>query len=100
MKLSEILQAVREQNLTKTQLESYHTTLSGLYGDLKVEEGTLLKEKALFFYERTNPETPDVKIRRAWDASPHGQRLIEVKAMIPTIKTQLNSLKSRLYLLY
>ncbi len=100
MNIIELLKAVREANLNKLQLEDYHLKLTGIYGDAMLETADLEKQKANFFYERTNGETPDIKIKRAWDASAEGQRLIYLKALVKTIAKQLQSLKSRLYSTY
>lgn len=101
MNLLETLKAVREENLTKTQLEAYHTILSGLYGDIQIEIAELKKAKAIFFveYDKENA-TPDVKIKRIWDASEKGQRLMTLESYAKATRTQLQSLKSRLYSSY
>ena len=98
MKLIDLLQAVREDNLTKTQLESYHTTLSGLYGDLMINIAKLKKEKAMF--EASDPNASVAKMKVLWKARPEGQRLIELEGYARATSTQLRSLKNRLYSIY
>lgn len=98
MTLLELLKAVREENLTKTQLESYHTTLSGLYGDLQLELARLKKEKAMF--EASDPNKSVAKMKVEWKATEKGQRLIELEGYARATATQLRSLKNRLFAIY
>lgn len=98
MTLIEILKAVKEDNLTKNQLEDYHTALSGLYADLQIEIAGLKKEKALF--EAADPNQSVAKMKVLWKASPKGQRLIQLEGYARATSTQLRSLKNRLYTTY
>lgn len=97
--LLEMLKAVREENLSKDSLENYHTTLSGLYGDIQIEIAGLKKDKAIFFIE-ADQALPDVKIKRLWDASEKGQRLIDLESYAKATRVQLLSLRNRLYSTY
>lgn len=96
--LTDMLRAVKEGNLTKTQLDNYHTALSGLYSDLQLEIADLKKKKALF--EAGEPEKSVAKMKVAWKATPEGQRLIELEGYARATSTQLRSLKNRLYNTY
>lgn len=98
MTLVEMLRAVREENLTKTDLEKYHTTLSGLYGDIQIEIAALKKEKAIF--EASDPNKSVAKMKVEWKATEKGQRLIELEGYARATSTQLRSLKNRLYAIY
>lgn len=100
MTIIELFDAVREQNLGKDKLEQYHTVLSSLYGDMQIEIAGIKKDKAIYFFERTNAETPDIKIKRAWEVTEKGQRLILLEAYVKATSKMLNSLKSRLYSMY
>lgn len=95
--LAEILKSVREENLSRGALEKYEQALAGIYADYMLEIGALKKERALFILERTNPETPDVKIKRLWDAGTPGQRLIELEANVKAVSTMTRSVRSRIY---
>ena len=97
--LIETLKAVREESLTKTSLEHYHTVLSGFKTDIKLEIATLKKVKAIFMYEKNQTESR-VKNKDEWDASEQGQRLIDLIGMLGAVSTQLDSLRSRLYQTY
>ena|ERR1035437_10266548 len=99
MKLQEALTKVREQNLTKQQLEDYHLMLSGLYGEMKIEIGTLKKEKAMFIADR-KPEDSIISRKSAFEATKSGQRLIELESYASATSVMLGSIKSRLYSIY
>jgi hypothetical protein len=101
MTLTELLKAVREENLTKTDLERYHLTLSGFYGDIKLETAELKKKKALFIYEKKQEGLSNVDRVNMWEITLEGQRLIYLdKGLAPAVRTQLESLKSRLFSTY
>ena len=100
MTLLELFSAVKEQNLTKTQLENYHSVLSSLYADMSIEVAEIKKERAMYFYKLTNPQTPDIKIKRSWEVTEKGQRLILVEAYVKATSKLLSCLKSRLYSIY
>lgn len=98
--LSKLFKSIREENLSRGMLEQYEQQLSGTYAEMMVEIGSLKKEKALFILERTNPETPDVKIKRLFDGNPNGQRLIELEANVKAVGTMMRSIRSRIYQSY
>lgn len=95
MKLVDLLQSVKEENLTKTQLEDYHTALSGMAADLAVEIAELKKEKAMF--EAGDPNSSIAKMKVLWKATEKGQRLLLLEGYMKATNTQLRSLKNRLY---
>lgn len=94
--LIEVIKKVREQNLTKTQLENYYDELSILLSELNLEAGDLEKEEALFLANRENTES--IASRKvAWKSTTAGQRLIVVKRYISAVKSLLSSVKNRIY---
>lgn len=93
--LTDLLKAVKDEHLTKTDLERYHTALSGLYGDLMIQIAALKKEKALF--EAADPNKSVAKMKVEWKATEKGQRLIELEGYARATSTQLRSLKNRLF---
>ena len=95
MKLAEVFIAVKEQNLTKSQLEAYHTELTSLFAQMNLEMAELEKEEAMFFLEKK--EASDVATKRAWRGTKEGQRLIELVRYSKATEKVLSSLKSRLY---
>jgi len=95
MKLTELLQAVKEEQLTKTDLERYHTALSGMGADLSIEVAELEKEKAMF--EAGDPNISVAKAKVLWKSTEKGQRLILLKGYLQATKTQLRSLEKRIF---
>lgn len=47
MKLRELIEAVKEEKLSKDQLENYRDNLSNLYAEMQFELAELEKQKAL-----------------------------------------------------
>jgi len=99
MKLNDLITQVKEQNLSKDQLEAYRDELSGLFAQMQIEMANLEKNEALFMGHRT-PEQSVAGVKLEWKATPSGQRLIELKRYALATKEMLNSLRSRLYSIY
>lgn len=102
MKLIELIEKVKERNLTKDQLEGYRDQLSGLFAQMQLEMADLEKLKAMFFHtmKLANEKLSDISIKRDWQSTKEGLREIELKRYCLATKEMLNSLKSRLYSLY
>jgi hypothetical protein len=97
--LTEAILAVREQNLTKTQLEDYYGQMSLLLAELQIEASELEKDEALFLADRAVGES--VLARKVtFKVTPAGQRLIVIKRYISAVRTLLGSIKNRLYSIY
>lgn len=99
MKLSELIIAVKEQNLTKDQLENYRTEMSEIFAEMQIEMADLEKEEALFMSESSQDKSVAQR-KIEWKATSKGQRLIVLKRYCLATKELLNSLKSRLYSIY
>jgi hypothetical protein len=102
MSLLETLQAIREENLSRGQLEGYEQHLTALYSDYMMRIATLQKAESLYFYsmEQSHPELPDVKIKRAWRATDDGVELRQKEVEVKVIAKNLSSIKSRIYQSY
>lgn len=98
MKLEELIKKVKEQNLSREQLEDYREELSSLYAQLQLEKGEIEKEEALFMMNNVEKSVAQRKIE--WKGTQKGQRLITIKSYCLATKELLNSLKSRLFSLY
>lgn len=96
--LTLLMEAVREPNLTKSQLEEYHQQLTDLFAQLQIALGELEKEEARFY--DTCEEKSAVAAERKWDASPQGQLLIERKRQDKALSKLLSSVKHRVYSMY
>jgi hypothetical protein len=101
--LKELLQVVKEQNLSKDQLERYRDELSVLFAEVHLRMAEMEKMEALFFVDvkkNNTIEITDIGIKRLWRAKKEGQELIELSHTSKAIEKLLSSLKSRLYSLY
>lgn len=98
MKLLDLFKAIKEESLTKYQLEGYCKELSELYADMHLQMGVIKKNRAMFMLQ--NPEMASVAMKRKWEGMEEGQREIELKSYIKATSTQLSSLKNRLYSQY
>lgn len=102
MTLQELMKSVKEEHLSKDDLEKYRDQLSYLYANLQLEMADLEKQEALFM-ENTTEKQENITVARAkilWKSTEAGQRLIVLKRYCLATKELLNSLKSRLYSVY
>lgn len=97
--LRDAILAVREQNLTKSQLEDYHSQMSLLKSEMLIEASDLEKEEALFLADRAVGESVIAR-KITFKTTQAGQRLIVLKRYISAVSTLLNSIKNRLYSQY
>ena len=100
LEIRKLLDEVKEQFLSKDKLENYHSLLSGIYADIQFEIADLKKIRAVFFFERGGKDVSDISIKRAWEVTESGLKLIELESSIRAISKILSSLKSRLYAIY
>jgi hypothetical protein len=98
MKLSELIQAVNERGLTKTQLEEYRDDMANVYARMQIELAEIRKAKALYDFEQQSDKATERA--RAWAASTKGLREIELAHYCKATEKLLSSLKSRLYSTY
>lgn len=98
MKLVDLFQAVKDEHLTKDELEDYHKQLSELYAEMHLQLGEIKKKKAIFILE--SPEQTQTRTMKYWSGSQDGLREIELKSYIRATASHLKSLKSRLYNMY
>ena len=98
MTLPELIQAVKEKNLSKDQLEAYRDDLSNLYALMQLELADIRKAKALWIFDSQEKSMAAKEV--AWSASLQGQREIELSHWCKGSEKILSSLKSRLYSVY
>ena len=94
-KLLDLLKEVKQENLTKTDLERLHKEFTDLHSLLHLEMAELEKKEAMFILEK--PEKTAVATKNAWRGTVEGQRLIELKHYAEAVSKQLSSLKNQLY---
>jgi hypothetical protein len=102
MNLTEIFSAIKEESLSRGQLENYEQDLASVYAEMMMSIATLKKARALFLYSRgqEHPELPAVKIKMTWDATDEGLKLIELESQVKAVSRILSSVKSRIYQSY
>jgi len=99
MTLEALIKSVKEEGLSKDQLEVYRDNLSHLFAEMQMELANLEKAEALFMGAKT-AEVSVAQRKIEWKMTTQGQRIIELKRYSLATKELLNSLKSRLYSIY
>jgi len=97
MKLEELLEAVKDENLSLVLIEKYRDEMIHLHSAMQIEMADLEKAEALFFLANADPEASDISIKRKWRGSEKGQRQIEVNRYLKALAKEIDSLKSRVY---
>lgn len=125
MNLKELVIVIKEKNLSKDQLEAYHSDMVYVYSDMQSELADIRKAKAVYFMENkeyqaiegreikrgigmasgyeqvaVTKERSDVSTERMWQVTEKGQREIEISHWLKAIEKLLQSLKTRLYSVY
>lgn len=98
MTFRELIEAIKEKNLSKEQLEDYHLDMSRLYALMQLEKADLEKAEALYLIDQKKESS--IATKNAWRATKDGQRLIELDHFTKAAEKLLTSLKSRLYSTY
>jgi hypothetical protein len=97
MRLLELFKQVKDDKLSREQVEDFHKELSELRADIKLELAGIQKEKAMFMLGHA--ETPASHREINWKGSEKGQREIDLKAYLSATTDHINSLKTRIYAL-
>ena len=96
MQLKEVIEVVKDTELSKEQLEKYFDLVSALSAELLLEISELEKEEALFMdCKALNDSVASVKVK--WRGSTPGQRLIGLKRYLEACKILLRSIKNKIY---
>lgn len=107
--LRSIIEKVNEKNLTKDQLEQYHSDIVKVYALFHEEIAEIRKVKALYFMDNrysataagtAPPKRSDKETERMWQVTEKGQREIELSHWLKATEKLLGSLKNRLYSVY
>ncbi len=97
-KLSELMVAVKEANLTKSQLEDYYRELTDLEVNMHMTMADLEKKEAQ--YLEASEEKTGIASQRKWNVTPDGLREIEVKRYLKITEKLLSSVKHRIFNAY
>ena len=95
MKISELILAIKEDNLSKEQLESYHQQLTCLFAEMELKMADLEKEEALYLANCQEPTKANAQ--RKFNVTESGLALIELKHKIRAIEKLASSVKHRVY---
>ena len=102
--LSDLFLEIKESSLTKSALEKYEQELAYLYATMRSEIGDLKKKKAIFFLIQEKDEEgkkrPDVKVRRIWEGTQDGQKLLGLEDDARAVKRMGDSVRSRIFQTY
>lgn len=101
--LQQLFESVKEEHLSKSDLEKYHSGLTMLFASMHLEMADLEKLEAVYFEEFRmdgDKSRADTAIKRMWNVLPPGQRLITLKHSAKAAEKVLSSLKNRLYAQY
>lgn len=93
--LSETLAAIRDEKLPLNLLEQYRDSLIHFKTDLLKAVAELKKKKAIYLMRE--PEKSAIARKMQWDASPEGQRLIDLEADLRGLPDEIDALMSRIY---
>lgn len=98
MTIRDLIVAIKEQGLTKEQLEGYHSELTSLYATMSLDMADIEKEEALYLNDCEEPTKAGAE--RKWNATEQGQKAITLKHNLRAIEKLLSSVKSRIYQIY
>lgn len=97
MTLLELITKVKDETLSKEDLEKYRDQLSNLFSSMQIEMAELEKSEALFMGKSELDGSSVAQRKIYFKATPTGQRLITLKRYALATKEMINSLKSRIY---
>lgn len=97
MKLSELLEAVKDEKLSLPMIEKYRDEMVHLHSAMQIELADLEKKEALYFDKHSAPDVSDISVKRKWRVTDDGQRAILLNRYIKVIVKEIDSLKSRVY---
>lgn len=92
--LEETLKAIRDDKLPLEQLEKLRDTLIHLKTDIGMQLAAKKKARAMYLI---TAEGSVAARKMAFDATPDGQRLIELEGYIRGLEGEIEALASRIY---
>lgn len=95
MILQDIINQIKEGNLTKYQLEDYASMLDVLGAEMELELSIVEKTEALFL--ANCGEKTRAGATTQWEASDLGQKEITLKRQLRAISKLSSSVKTRIY---
>lgn len=95
-RLTEILEAVKDEKLSLQQIESYRDEMVHLHSLMQMQLAEIEKAEA-FFIDTFDSEETDAARKRKWRVTEQGQRQIEINRFLKVVVKEIDSLKSRVY---
>ncbi len=95
MNIQDIIKGVKEENLTKDQLENYSSMLDILSAELELELAEIEKAEAMFLAECGEKTRSGATTK--WDSTEFGQKEISLKRNIRAVSKLASSVKTRIY---
>jgi len=95
MTLQELITKVKDDKLSKEQLELYSDQLAHLFNQMQDEMADLEKKEALYMVQDIEKSVAQRKLD--WKATKEGQRLIELKRWSVGCSKIINSVKNLVY---
>ncbi len=95
-KLTEILDIVKDENLSLEQIERYRDALVHLHSLMQLELAEIEKAEA-HFIDTFDAEVSNAARKVKWKVTEKGQRQIEINRFIKVAVKEIDSLKSRVY---
>ena len=94
MQLQDLIKAIKEDSLTKEQVEAYFDQMTELFAEMMIEMAELEKAEAIFM-NQGDESVAGKQVK--WKATKEGQRLIVLKRYTTATSKLISSLKSRIF---
>lgn len=91
----DLIKSIREDKLSKQQLEDYYTHLATLYAEMSDRLGDLEKAEALFM--ANSEEKTRARAEILWNATENGLEEIGLKRKIKAVEKLGSSVKHRIF---
>lgn len=95
MKIQELINEIKESNLTKDKLEDYSSMLDILSAELEIELADIEKAEAMYLADCGEKTRAGATTK--WEASELGQKGIFLKRQLRAVSKLASSVKTRIY---
>ena len=99
-RLTELINAIKVERLSREQLEQYYAELTSLYATTALAMSDLEKDEAKYLDKNLmveNKAMSEATRRRQWRATKEGLDLIQAKNEVKVIEKLLQSVKHRIF---
>lgn len=95
MEITEIIKSIKENELSKYDLENYSSQLDVLQAEMELALAEIEKEEAMFL--ATSGEKSRAMATLKWEATEKGQLGIELNRKLRAVSKLASSCKTRIY---